>query len=367
MILSKQQEQVARLAEDWFHNSSQQIFRIFGPAGSGKSHMMLELVKRLGVKALFAAYTGKASIVMQKKGCHGASTLHSLLYKFVQNPNTGEVKFILDRYGPLSKSKLLIVDEVSFVNEDMAKDILSFGCKVLVLGDPYQLPPVEGNGFFTEAKPDFLLTEIHRQALDNPIIKLAEIVRNGDELDYGVYGSSKIIKRSQLTQSMVMNADQVLVGLNKTRKDINQKIRSIKNIKSEIPIKGEKLICLKNDHNKGIMNGELFDCISSKEKKKSVYGQKLELIVKSQDFDNAAIKVNVFKDFFDGDPKNIDWRALKNTQQFDYGYAVSVHKGMGSEWDNIVLFDESWAFREMAGRHLYTAITRAAKKITIVI
>ena len=51
---------------------------------------------------------------------------------------------------------------------------------------------------------------------------------------------------------------------------------------------------------------------------------------------------------------------------FDYGYALTVHKAQGSQWDDVVLFDESYAFREHRARWLYTAITRAAETITIV-
>ncbi|MFM8749772.1 ATP-binding domain-containing protein, partial [Rhabdaerophilum sp.] len=56
-----------------------------------------------------------------------------------------------------------------------------------------------------------------------------------------------------------------------------------------------------------------------------------------------------------------------HTDEFDYGYALTVHKAQGSQWDKVVLFDESFAFREHRARWLYTAVTRAAKALTIVI
>ena len=52
-----------------------------------------------------------------------------------------------------------------------------------MLGDPAQLPPVKGGGFFTDSPPDVMLTEIHRQAADNPIIRLSQIIRSGGELE----------------------------------------------------------------------------------------------------------------------------------------------------------------------------------------
>jgi cell division transport system ATP-binding protein len=72
-------------------------------------------------------------------------------------------------------SSLVIIDECSMVDAELGRDLLSFGKPVLVLGDPAQLPPVKGGGFFTDAEPDVMLTEVHRQAADNPIIRLVHV------------------------------------------------------------------------------------------------------------------------------------------------------------------------------------------------
>ena len=76
------------------------------------------------------------------------------------------------------------------VDEELGRDLLSFGRKVLVLGDPAQLPPVKGGGFFTEAEPDVMLTEVHRQAADNPIIRLSMAIREGGQIERGIYGET---------------------------------------------------------------------------------------------------------------------------------------------------------------------------------
>jgi len=112
---------------------------------------------------LFAAFTGKAACVMRSKGCHSASTIHSLIYKARE---TGEEmpSFELWDDAPASKAKLIIIDECSMVDGELARDLLSFDVPLLVLGDPAQLPPIQGGGFFTDAKPDAMLTEVHRQA-----------------------------------------------------------------------------------------------------------------------------------------------------------------------------------------------------------
>ena len=97
-----------------------------------------------------------------------------------------------------------------------------------MLGDPAQLPPISGGGFFTEHEPDFLLSEIHRQARDNPIIRLALDVREGREFSYGDFGAAKVIAKTDVTQELVLGADQVLVGTNRTRRRYNQRLRELK-------------------------------------------------------------------------------------------------------------------------------------------
>ena len=79
-----------------------------------------------------------------------------------------------------------------------------------------------------------------------------------------------------------------------------------------------------------------------------------------------AQRIAVAPQFFDSD-EDVPYSLRRNSDEFDYGYALTVHKAQGSQWDDIVLFDESYAFREHRSRWLYTGITRAAKKITIVI
>ena len=141
------------------------------------------------------------------------------------------------------------------VDEELGRDLLSFGQPVLVLGDPAQLPPVKGGGFFTEGEPDVMLTEVHRQAKDNPIIHLSMMVREGGRLETGSYGESRIIRRREIDAAAVMAADQVLVGLNKTRRLYNTRLRELNGYRDPMPAAGEKLVCLRNDKTKGLLNG----------------------------------------------------------------------------------------------------------------
>lgn len=94
-------------------------------------------------------------------------------------------RFTLNPDSIVGDAKLVIVDECSMVGEVLASDLLSFGTKVLVLGDPAQLPPVDGAGYFTSKPPDFILTEIHLQAAENPIIRMSMDVREGKKAQTG--------------------------------------------------------------------------------------------------------------------------------------------------------------------------------------
>ena len=168
-------------------NGTPPVFRLFGYAGTGKTTLARHLAEHADGEVKFAAFTGKAASVMRGKGCQGASTIHSLIYRARES---GEEipSFDLWDEAPASKAELIVIDECSMVDAELGRDLLSFGVPLLVLGDPAQLPPIQGGGFFTEAEPDAMLTEVHRQAADNPIIRLSMDIRAGEYLEPGRYG-----------------------------------------------------------------------------------------------------------------------------------------------------------------------------------
>ncbi len=94
----------------------------------------------------------------------------------------------------------------------------------------------------------------------------------------------------------------------------------------------------------------------------------LNLLVRAEDdgIERVSTKVKVLKAVFEGGEEEISWRERRRHDDFDFGYALTVHKAQGSQWNDIVLFDESFAFREHRQRWLYTGITRAAERLTIV-
>jgi exodeoxyribonuclease-5 len=357
-------EQAAALdkVRHWLRAGEPQVFRLFGYAGVGKTTLARHIAEDAKGDAVFAAFTGKAALVMRSKGCVGASTIHALIYRATEGAE-GAPTFTLNLDGLASRAGLIVIDECSMVDAELGRDLLSFGKPILVLGDPAQLPPVKGGGFFTEADPDVMLTQIHRQAEDNPIIRLSQIVRNGGEISYGAYGESRVIRREEIEAPMVLSADQVLVGLNRTRRLYNQRIRTLRGLVEPLPVAGDKLVCLRNDRSKGLINGGLWRV----EELGGVKKDFVRMIVRSEDEPGRSnAKVNVLKAFFEGAEADLPYNVRRESDEFDYGYALTVHKAQGSQWDAVMLFDESRAFREHQARWLYTGVTRAAHRLIIV-
>src|SRR5207244_11118044 len=220
-------------------NGTPPIFRLFGYAGTGKTTLARHIADVVKGEWNVAAFTGKAALVMRNKGCDNASTIHSLIYR-ARESGVDQPSFEPWDDAPASKAKLIVIDECSMVDPEMGRDLLSFECPLLVLGDPAQLPPIQGGGFFTASEPDAMLTEVHRQAQDDPIVRMAMDVREGRELDIGRYGESEVVSRKELDPDRVMSADQVLVGRNNTRRAYNKRGRQRQNIEGATPVAGHQ-------------------------------------------------------------------------------------------------------------------------------
>lgn len=403
MQFSPQQDNALKAVGHWLKRKDKQVFRLLGVAGTGKTTLAMHLAQGVEGQVLFAAYTGKAAHVMASKGCRGASTLHKLIYRpkiastahlkkleiqlaeLIKNPrdsegyslqlqiikaeieqekeNAGRMSFSLNLESELRHAKLLIVDEVSMVNEQVGRDLESFGVPILVLGDPEQLPPIFGEGYFIEGKPDILLTEIHRQALDNPIIAMSKIVREGNSLPLGTYGSSRVIAE-KLDGDDILSHNIILTGLRRTKKACDDKARKLLGFSSPLPEIGDSVMCVKNNHNLGLLNGQIWT--TTYDARKSQEGV-VALQVKDPDSD-LELSVYSAEKLFYGQPL-VKWEREEDVQEFEYAYAITVHKAQGSQWNNVLLFDQKERFKQYSERDrrrwLYTGITRAAEKITI--
>lgn len=396
MEFSPQQDKALQAVASWLHmaDPDKQVFRLFGFAGSGKTSLAKHFAEGVEGEVLFGALTGKAASVLKKKGCVGASTIHSLIYtpknksreRLVElyelldlldakdaerrdpiirsieqeKKNLAQPFFVLNEAGPLCDASLVIIDECSMVDERIGRDLLSFGKPILVLGDPAQLPPVFGGGFFTEQAPDVMLTEIHRQARDNPIIRLATEIRQEGMPKMGTYGDSRVMASG--SNEDLMAADQVLVGRNKTRHTLNRRIRKLLGRASDAPVPGDRLVCLKNNHPVGLMNGSIWNVTGVFDTRANDAVQ-LELV--DDECEDAKVSVTTHTHPFHGleIPESIRGRY----EQFDYGYGLTVHKSQGSGWPSVLVIDEGACFRDSQWRWRYTAVTRASEKVTLVL
>ncbi len=389
--------------------SDQQVFRLFGHAGTGKTSLAKEIASYVSGLVLYMAYTGKAASVLQDKGCLGATTIHSGIYtsrekgkvklleleqaldellaelygewrhldnyldklgkhkgvknlkKLIQEESDAlaEPYFVLNSDSLAKDAELIIIDECSMVNKKIGEDLLSFGVKVLVLGDPAQLPPVKDTGYFTEdVIPDVMLDEIHRQALENPIIKLATLARTKQEIPLGTYGSSLVCERRPNMDELSW-ADQVLCGKNATRHNINRFMRINKGYEDPLPIAGEKVICGRNNHDKGLLNGVIYTVDHI------VNSMGRKVFMRLLNSNGAIFEVCSHDHYFLGEEDELKWFEERDAEKFDFGYAITTHKAQGSQWNRVLIRDESFIFRSNAHRWLYTAITRASHSVHI--
>jgi exodeoxyribonuclease-5 len=410
MEWAPQQHEALVKVQQWLDMDSEtrpQIFRLFGFAGTGKTTLAIEISRMVEGDTLFGSFTGKAALVMRKKGCHGASTLHSMIYKPRRKNRDDDDQdrdipmWELNPESPVRYAQLLIVDECSMVGEELALDVLSFKTPVLVLGDPAQLPPVGGAGYFTEVKnPDVMLTEIHRQAADNPIVRIATQIRLGESLLIGTHRGPvaghgvAIVRRSELKLSSEMAADQILCGKNDSRVGINRRIRNQLRAEGKLPLEpnidiahlpvpGDRVICLKNKRDRGLLNGgmwtvkEQFDRDFDAKKKGRPDVSYLE--VSSMDYAHdhrTRIKVPHAYWFWNNKPNDLRLPEKMNRStydEFDYAYCATVHKAQGSQWDKVLVVDESQVFNrgeeteDIPRRWLYTACTRAAEALIVAV
>ena len=405
--------------KDWFEKRTgeQQVFKVFGYAGSGKStlvkHAMGELGLADGSDVLYAAFTGKAALVMTRKGTP-ASTIHALIYR-VSQATPAEIerirqeiaglkarlpglpmherlfaesqlaslqlrlsdchkpRFILNEQSALRDAKLLVLDEVSMVGDEMARDLLAFGRPVLVLGDPGQLPPVKGEGAFTRDAPDVMLTEIHRQAGESAILRLATWAREGKSIPYGEHDRFVWkMRRQDVAPDQMLNGGQVICGRNATRIQLNLAMKGAAGFAGAYPGGGgEKLICLRNRNDLGLVNGMFLNLEEIEEADELSFCAAV-MTEDGQRIGGERERFRIYKGHFDEhvapDPereRRDHWRK-KTLIEAVWGWAITCHKSQGSQWPTVIVFDDGLGrTAEDRARWLYTAITRAEQGLVL--
>lgn len=361
------QAEAIRAIKAWFRDPhAPQVFYLAGYAGTGKSTIYAEILRELGVKnAVTCAYTGKAANVLRRKGAPGAMTVHAAIYVPEEDEITGDVRFVKNDQGPAAEADLIGLDECSMIDDVMGGDLLSFGKKVLVTGDPGQLPPINGDGLFTKRRPDVFLTEVHRQAADSPIIRLATQARLGQRINFDDYGDDvRVLPLNRDNEDAVYREDsQTLCGVHRVRYTVTRRFRQRLGFGGTQPLKGERLICCRNDRKKGVFNGSMGTLLVWRGQAE---GGSLRLTVDMEDLPKP-LKVNarreLFEAHYDGDPRPPPY--VRGLLEFDWAYVITVHKAQGSEWPHVTVIDDSGSFSADRTKWLYTAITRAAEGLTL--
>lgn len=388
MELTKKQEQGLKIAIERYKNNEKYTC-IAGYAGSGKSTLVKFIVAALNISeddVCYATFTGKAAQVLLKKGNKNVSTLHKLLYKSIPKPNGGFIRIPV----PDVPYKVVIVDEVSMAPKTLMDLLFRYNTYVICLGDPFQLPPIdkkEDNHLLDH--PHIFLDEIMRQAMDSEIIRLSMDIRNGNPIEYSNGNEVIIVPKASLNTGMMQWADQILCATNNTRVALNNQMRDLLE-RGDAPEDGDKVICLKNywgciaENEDPLVNGTIGYIKNSFSSfvllPKFLGGNRLDILQADFISDSGAefSSLDMDKKMILTGQKCCDWKTEykvnKNPKtagiipkEFTYGYAITTHKAQGSEWEKVLVIEETFPFDKTEhARWLYTAVTRASEKVVLV-
>ena len=367
------------------------LLLITGGPGTGKTTILngiLELLGRMQLRCLLAAPTGRAAKRLSEVTGEDASTIHRLLEAGI-DPATGKMFFARDEENPL-KCDAVVVDEMSMVDVQLLHSLLRAipqGKRLILVGDPDQLPPV-GPGFpfgdmlRSGVLPTVHLTEIFRQAQQSLIVMNAHRVNHGEMPDLRCVTSDFFFMRRnneeavcslirdlcavRLPQKMGIPADQIQV-LSPTRKgavgtvNLNRLLQAALN--PPAPEKKERAfgdyLFREGDRVMQIHNN--YDILWKKTDGSMVgagiFNGDVGIL---QSIDTGAETLTVL---FDDKVAEYDFTQLN---ELEPAYAMTVHKSQGSEYRAVVLAAWNGSPYLLSRSILYTAITRARELLVIV-
>lgn len=373
-LLTNSQRQALSEFARWLRSPFDKEFILGGLAGTGKTYLLSlfsNVLAEINVPTVFLAPTGKAVSNLNRRGVQ-AFTIHKVLYHLVESDEKAlyfELKDYLDLdYEPA----IILIDEASMVNAEIYQDLLKMNKKILFCGDINQLPPV-GEDPKIMGRANFILRDIVRQAKDNSIIRLAHNVyrQKGDsrvfqrtKLPYGISQdkNSGVAPLDMVKHDLLKKADQILVYTNKYKSYINKMFRNFLHHYDYLPMKGDKLVLTKNLWNVEVdrvplINGTIGICEDIQD-----LGMNKARIKFKPDFSNNAVWLEA--DVTNFADENAKANFMSSLATFDFGYALTVHKAQGSEWDYVIVIEDKTPAREEP-RWLYTAVTRAKSRLLV--
>lgn len=350
---------------------------ITGGPGTGKTTILkgiLDLYKvlsssdkiRLNEQIALLAPTGRASKRMSEVTNFEASTIHRFL-KWNKDTN----RFQINEYNKSSVS-FVIIDEASMIDTMLLANLLKglkSSCHIIFVGDANQLPSVAAGDVLNdmiESKelPVYALKNWHRQGTDSKIIPFAhkinegildrELLNSGSDLEFIPCKDNEIIEVIGNVCKDYNSYDlQVLAPIYKNRNGIyaiNDHLQKLWNPKS--PSKKEI------EGNEGIYREKDKVIQLSNMKDESVFNGDIGIIDRIKLLGNKELYID-----YDG---NLVKYTKSMLQNFTLGYAISIHKSQGSEFDT-VLIPFTFDYRKMLYRKLiYTGVTRCKKKLILV-
>lgn len=390
--LTPDQSDGAMAFQGWFKSTQKgqfekKVFTFAGAAGSGKSTTIGRIAADIcrNYKVAFCALTAMAAGVMSRSlkanGVEPAfcGTIHRMMYKPVINDKTGDVDSWDLKGSDEMEYDLIVVDEASMLSSELLKDMLQYGKPIMAVGDHYQLPPI-GEDVGIMNNPDVRLENVHRQAMDNPIIVLSVAVRKGH--DWRKFIRQSKDPRVQYVDPFDLNSlllDQfrgfttrpteldpmVICAFNKTRSDINKTVRTLLNTDEKL-LPGERITCLKNQYMTGTMlpNGAVGRVESLGYSPNPAW-----INVKAQFPDQGLLLQHglickaqlgadkAFKSFAEINQHYQSWKDVG--MLFDYGYARTGHRAQGSQAKTAIVRVENMGTADDFQRWIYTTFTRA--------
>ncbi len=371
--------------------AQEELLLLTGGPGTGKTtsvRAIVALFERMGLKVLLAAPTGRAAKRMGELCAREAQTIHRML-GMTWNEQTGEATFTKGEKEPL-EADALIVDETSMVDLALMRALLAAlrpGCRLVLVGDPDQLPSVGAGNVFSdlirsERIATVALRDIFRQAEKSMIVRNAHLVNTGappqlknaaanDFFFLPRRDSARLVDtvvelcKMRLPEKMGIPADELQVLTPTRRGDagtraMNYALQAALNPPQpgkrerrfgELTFReGDRVMQTRNDYDvvwqkgdgtagTGIFNGDV-----GKIARIDPGGELLEIV-----FDDRTAAYTS------------DMLA-----ELDMAYAMTVHKAQGSEYRGVIFVGAPCAPSLMVRGVLYTAITRARELLVIV-
>ena len=444
------------------HAGPGSVFALAGYAGTGKTFLATRWIAALesaGARVAAACYTNRAAAVLRRGGVR-ATTLHKLLYA-PENENDemsvaarrrlrvlqkrlDESESGLARSNPLydhiedatravseleapkfadhrrGGRDIVFVDESSMVTSKMAADIGTLAVPVVYIGDPGQLPPVSGAGFYHKLPKNATLEQVVRHD-DNGLLAFAAHARKhaawgglrGAVRDHEADPLKAVVESaSRVSPLDTKGAAVALCHTNRVRHRVNKEVRRRTGRTRATPEPGEILVATETTmvgegeiarvHNgscyivnaiaphvekgrpvAGVLRASLvdedgpFDCLMNARRFEwaalGMYGREsVEFAGVETPMAPRRVKgirgatLEGARAQGAGSDDQLTWKAP--VLRFDFGYGLTVHRAQGGEWETVVLFDDHFERRERTreyGRWLYTAITRASRVLMI--